>query len=439
MQIESLADFWAAVCEEIKNGITEIAYQAFLKDLHPLEMKGGTLTLGIYSIYKKGIIEGNYMDFLRGCVKKIMGIDMQIQIVIEDENGKEVVVPENQSFEESFTFDNFIVGQTNRFAHAAAMAVADNPASSYNPLVIHGPSGVGKTHLMLAIFNEVKKKHPAFKVEYLSGEEFTNQLIKALQENKLGLGTIEDFRNRYRNVDVLLLDDIHFIAGKESTQEEFFNTFNTLLQKNKQIVVTLDRPPKAVATLENRIRGRLESGLLADITPADFETRVGIIKNKAEIAGIELSDDIVFELAKKVVANTRQLDGVIKKLKFYILMENKTPSLLVLNNFIRDVISDTMPEPIKIEQIIEEVSRTYCVSENEILSARKTKELALARQIAMYIAKETTELSYKAIGEAFGRDHATVLHNVKKADEFLAERPHEKEIVEEIIRNLKSE
>lgn len=439
MEIESLNDVWKGICDECKKKITEIAFDVWLKDLKPMDIQNGVFSLSIYSSYKKQIVETNYTDLLETSIKNIMGIPMKIKIYLEGDISNTQNKSKISSFEESFTFDNFIVGQTNRFAHAAAMAVADFPATSYNPLVIYGPSGVGKTHLLLALKNELSKKHPDYKVEYLRGEEFTNKLIQALHEGKLGLGTIDDFRNRYRNVDVLLVDDIHFIAGKESTQEEFFNTFNTLLQNNKQIVVTLDRPPRAIATLENRIRSRFESGLLADITPADFETRVGIINKTCEEMNLVLSEEIVYEIAKKIIANTRQIKGVIIKLEVYIKLENKEPSLPVLRNFIRDVISDTQPEPIKIERIIEEVARTYRVSESDILSKRKTAQLTQARQIAMYIARETTELPYQAIGESFGKDHSTVLYNVRKVEEFLKDKPYEKEVVDEIIRNLKEE
>ncbi len=441
MQIESLNDIWSAVCEQCKNNITEIAFNVWIKDLHPVDINGDVFTLGIYSAYKKKIVENTYMDFLKSCVKKIMGVDFNIKIILEDENGKEVLPPVVSTYEDKFTFDNFIVGSSNRYAHAAAMAVASNPENTmhYNPLVIYGPSGVGKTHLMLAIRNEVLRKNPNYKVEYVRSEEFTNQLIKALQEGKIGLGTIDDFRNRYRGVDMLLIDDIQFIAGKESTQEEFFNTFNSLFEKNKHIVVTLDRPIKSILTLEERIKSRLQSGMSADITPADFETRVGIIIKKAEQLGITLSDEIVYEIAKKIISNTRQLEGVVNKLHAYIEIEHKTPTVSVLQTLIRDVINDTQPEPIKIEKIIEEVARSYCVSESDILSKRKTAQIALARQIAMYIARETTELSYQAIGESFGKDHSTALYNVKKVEDFIKDKPYEKEIIDDIIRNLKSE
>ncbi len=439
MQIESLSDVWFGVCAECKKEMSEIAFDVWLKDLKPIEMKNSVLTLSIYSSYKKQIVEANYIKLLKESLKTIMGFPMEIKIILENEVEAPKAENTSLSFDQTFTFDNFIVGESNRFAQAAAMAVADNPAKSYNPLVIYGPSGVGKTHLILALKNEILKKNPLTKVEYVRGEEFTTQLIHAIQEGKLGIGSIDDFRHRYRSVDVLLVDDIHFIAGKESTQEEFFNTFNTLYNNNKQIVVTLDRPPSFIPTLETRIRSRFEGGLLADITPADFETRVGIINKKCENLHITLSDEIVYEIAKKIVNNTRQLEGVVKKLQVYIHLEGREPTLPVLRNFIRDVITDTKPEPIKIEKIIEEVARTYRVSENEILSKRKTAQLAKARQIAMYIAKETTSLTFKAIGESFGKDHSTVLYNVRKVEELLAENPYEKAIIEEIIRNLKEE
>ncbi len=443
MEIESLVDIWQAVCEECRKEITEVTFNVWFKDLHPVKLEDGVFTLSIYSSYKKGIVENTYIDFLKKHLKTIMSVELEIKIVLEDENGQAVKKQENKnvSFEDSFTFDNFIVGQTNRFAHAAAMAVADNPAynDTYNPLVIYGPSGVGKTHLLYAIRNQIVKKHPDYIVECTRGEEFTNHLIRALHEGTLGTGTNDDFRNRYRGADVLLIDDIHFIANKEATQEEFYNTFDTLIKNNKQIVVTLDRPPKAIATLENRIRSRLEDGLLADITPPDFETRVGIINKKCEQKGISLPEEVVYEIAKKIISNTRQLEGIVKKLQAFIQLEQKVPTLSVVKNYIRDVINDTQPEPIKIEKIISEVARTYRVSESDILSNRRTAQHAQARQIAMYIARETTELPYQAIGEAFGKDHTTVLYNVRKVEEFLKDRPYEKEVVDEIIHNLKEE
>ncbi|MCQ2455623.1 MAG: chromosomal replication initiator protein DnaA [Clostridia bacterium] len=441
MADHSLDEIWNAVCDECKKTISEIAFSCFFKDLKPLYIDNGNFVLAHNNEYMCSVIENNYIGLLSSAIKTIMGIDLVPKIIFEEEEEKirnAELHSEGLTFEDFFSFDNFVVGSSNRFAQAAAFAVAENPGLiNYNPLIIYGPSGVGKTHLMLAIKNHIKKKFPKKTIEYTRGEDFTNQLIKALQEGKLGLGTIDDFRNKFRNVDILLIDDIHFIAGKEQTQEEFFNTFNTLYQKNKQIVVTLDRPLREIKTLDDRIRSRFASGLFADITPPDFETRVGIIKQKAEQSNIILDENIVFFIAEHIKVNTRQIEGVVKKLKAYINIQNKNPNISIVQGFIKDVINDSQPEPIKIEKIIAEVARTYNVSESDILSNRRTASLVLARQVAMYIARETTELSYKMIGESFGKDHSTVLYNVNKIEEFLKDKPYEKELVDDIIKNLK--
>ncbi len=442
MPINSIDDIWSAVCEECKKTISEVAFDCFLKNLKPLSLDAGVFILSINNEYMRGVVEQNYTELLKNALKAVMGIEIDVRIVFEDEEEKIIKaeqLSEGLTFEDFFTFSNFVVGSTNRFAHAASLAVANNSSIIYNPLVIYGPSGVGKTHLMLAIKNQIKKNFPYKKIVYTRGEDFTNELIKALQDGKLGLGTIEDFRNKYRGVDVLLIDDIHFIAGKESTQEEFFNTFNTLYQNNKQIVVTLDRPPREIKTLDDRIRSRFESGLFADISLPDFETRVGIIQKKSEQLHIEIDESLIFYIAEHIKSNTRQLEGVVKKIEAFISIQNKIPTLAVIQGFIRDIINDTRPEPVKIEKIIAEVAKTYNVSESDILSNRRTSALALARQVAMYIARETTNLSYKAIGESFGKDHTTVLYNVNRIDNFLKDKPYEKELVDDIIRNLTSE
>ncbi len=442
MPNSSLVDIWEAVCVECKKTISDVAFDCFFKELRPVCIENGTFVLGHSNEYMCTVIEQNYNELLSSAIKTIMGIPLVPKIIYKDEE-KEIKDIEEFSkgltFEKFFTFDNFIVGSSNRFAQAAAFAVAENPGLlKYNPLIIYGPSGTGKTHLLLAIKNHIQNLHSSMRIEYTRGEDFTNQLIQSLQEGKLGLGTIEDFRTKFRNADVLLVDDIHFIAGKASTQEEFFNTFNTLYQNNKQIVVTLDRPLKDIKTLDERIRSRFASGLFADIESPDFETRVGITKKKAEQYGFTLEENLVYYIADHIKVNIRQIEGVIKKLQAYINIQNKTPNVSIVQTFIKDVINDSQPEPIKIEKIISEVARTYNVSENDILSNRRTANLALARQVAMYIARETTELSYKSIGESFGKDHSTVLYNVNKIEEFLADKPYEKELVDGIIKNLKS-
>ena len=436
MAIQSIGDIWSAVCEECKKNISSITFDCFLKDLKPVSIDAGVFTISINNEYLKDLIEKNYSDLLKSSITVVMGIPMEPVIVLEDDEEKIRNAEEHcegLTFEDFFTFDNFIVGSTNRFAQAASFAVADNPNIIYNPLVIYGNSGVGKTHLILAIKNHIKKKYPSKKIAYVRSEDFTNQLIQAIA---LGAEAVDDFHAKYRGVDILLIDDIQFIAGKESTQEEFFNTFNTLHQNNKQIVVTMDRPPKEIKLLDDRIRSRFESGLFADITPPDFETRVGIINKKAEQVHINIDENLVYYIAEHIKDNTRQLEGVVKKLHAYISIQGKIPSLSVVQGFIRDVINDTRPEPIKTEKIISEVARTYNVTENDILSNRRTAPLALARQVAMYIARKTTDLSYKEIGEAFGKDHTTVLYNVKQIEKFLWDKPYEKELVDDIIKNL---
>lgn len=441
MVINSLNDIWLVACEECKKSVSQVAYDCFLKDLNPISLENGLITFSINNEFTCTIIEQNYTSTIKEAFKNVMGLELEVKVIFkEDEEKIKKVEIENEglSFEDFFTFDNYIVGPTNRFTQSASLKVCENPVNEFNPLVIYGPSGVGKTHLMLAIKNRMKKKFPHYNILFTRSEEFTNQLIKSLQESKLGMGSMEDFRNKYRNVDVLLLDDIHFIAGKESTQEEFFNTFNTLIQNGKQIVVTLDRLPKDVKTLEDRIRSRLEAGLLAHIPPPDFETRVGIIMQKAEEYKLEIPENLIYYIAENVKTNTRQLIGVIKKLNAIISIQNKTPSLALVQGVIKEVISETKPEPIKIETIIAEVAKTYNITEDEILSSRKSAPLVLARRVAMYIARKTTDLSFESIGDCFGRDHSTVLYNVNKIEEFLTDKPYQRELVDDIIKNLKS-
>ena len=439
MAIDSLNDIWSMVYEECKTIISESAVECFLSKLKPVSLEQKEFVLSVNNEYMRILIEQNYIDIIKKAAYSVLGLELNISVICEDDEEKILRAEkysEGLSFEDFFTFENFIVGATNQFAHAASFAVADNPHLIYNPLVIFGPSGVGKTHLLLAIKNHLKKKYPGRKIEYTRGEDFTNQLIQSLQEGKLGLGTLDDFRNRFRNADVLLVDDIHFIAGKEATQEEFYNTFDALQQKNKQIVVTLDRPPKEIKTLNDRIRSRFEAGLFADIVSPDFETRVGIIKKKAQQMGFEIEENIAFYIAEHITVNTRQLEGVVKKLYAFVSIGNKKPTISTVQGFIRDVINDTKPEPIKVETIIAEVSKTYNVSESDILSNKRAASLVLARRVAMYIARQTSELSYDEIGECFGKDHTTVLYNVKKIEEFLKDKPYEKELIDDIIKNL---
>lgn len=435
MGFDSINGLWESICEEFKRqpNFSSVGFNVWIRDIKPLAMQAGTLVLGVKNEYIKNTINSYYKKVLEDCCLTVSGLSLTIEILVT--NGEPVPDPQVKQTATTgaagYSFDNFVVGPSNRFAHAAALAVAENPDGSWNPLYLWGNSGLGKTHLVMAIKKHIEQKYPEKKVEYLRGEEFANYLIEAIRA-----GTTKIFHDRYRSVDVLLLDDIHFIAGRESTQEEFFNTFNVLYQANKQMVITSDRPPKEIHPLDERIRSRFESGLITDVNPPDFETRVGIIRNKAQQLDIDLSEEITFYIAEQIKTNIRQLEGVVKKLHAYILLQNHNPGFSVVQSIIKDIVSDNQPEPITIDRIIEEVERTYSVSKEDILSKRKTAEIALARQVSIYITKQLTQLSFVAIGNFFGKDHTTIMYTINKIDEIIKRDPSQKKLVDNIIKNL---
>ena len=344
---------------------------------------------------------------------------------------KEEEIPESENYE--FTFDTFIVGPSNKFAHAASMAVASKPASLYNPLFIYGNSGLGKTHLLYAIRNEIGRTNPKMDIIYIKGDEFTNELIEAIRH-----GTTGEFHQRYRRADVLLVDDIQFIAGKDSTQEEFFHTFNTLYEAKKQIVLTSDRPPKDIQTLEERLLTRFEWGLTADIQPPDFETRIAIIKRKAELLKIDLPDSIVEYIANRLKNNIRQLEGAVKKIKAYHLLNGQPYTIQTAQAAISDIINNDQPTPVTVEKIIDEVARTFGTTSNDIRSSRRSANISSARQVAMYVVREITDMSMEAIGQEFGgRDHSTVVYAIQQIDEKSARDPKMKATVNDIVKNIR--
>ena len=435
MAINSINELWEKICYDCRENesISEVGLDAWIVDLIPVSTDNGILTLLAKNEYKKKTVDGYYKRILEKTCEKVSGLPMTIEIIVraeEEENLKEKV----DSFDDGYTFDNFVVGPSNDMAHAAAVAVSKKPfMNSYNPLVIYGNSGVGKTHLMKAIQNSVAKKFPDKKILFIRGEQFANELFIAFRDQ-----TTDLFHERFRTVDVLLIDDIHFIAGKDRVQEEFFNTFNALFPE-KQIVVTSDRPPKEIKTLEERIRGRFESGMMVDIQPPDFETRVSILKNKAIQLNLELNDDIFYYVAEQIKSNIRQLEGIIKKLHNYVKVHPETLTLPMVQRYIRDVVSETLPDPVTVEKIVDEVSRTYNVTSDDIYSRRKKADVAHARQISMYIiSKVLKEMSTTEIGSKFNRDHSTVIYTVDKIEQELKLNDAERRIVEDIIKNVNS-
>jgi chromosomal replication initiator protein len=443
--MESFTEVWNLVSDYCKSKITDIAYSTWIKRIKPitLNFEQGVAVIKVPNELHRQTIKHYYMDMLDEAFIQIFGQKIEIQICIPDEDvipTNTVKTSENKNDDTpainddyEYTFDTFIVGSSNKFAHAASVAVANKPATLYNPLFIYGNSGLGKTHLLYAICNQIGKTNPEMNIVYIKGDDFTNELIEAIRR-----GTTSEFHNRYRKADVFLVDDIQFIAGKDSTQEEFFHTFNTLYEAKKQIVLTSDRPPKDIATLEERLLTRFEWGLTADIQPPDFETRIAIIKRKAELLKIELPDNVAEYIANRLKNNIRQLEGAVKKMKAYYLLNGESPSITTAQAAISDIINNDQPTPYTVEKIIDEVARTFGTTSEDIRSAKRSANISSARQVSMYVVREITQMPMTAIGEEFGgRDHSTVVYGIQQVEKGLKKDPKTKATVEDIIKNIR--
>lgn len=444
--MDSFEELFSMVKEYCKTQMTEVAYKIWIKDIAPVSFDNDSVVLGVSSDFKKNIVTEKYKALLSKGFEQTLGFPVEVNIeVIDDDSQKQPEpVPEVQgvknvsplldSGDYDYTFDTFIVGSSNKFAHAAALAVATHDTRNYNPLFIHGDSGLGKTHLLFAIMNEVKNRKPDSFVVYVKGEQFTNELIAAIKNQ-----TTPEFREKYRKADYLLVDDIQFIAGRDSTQEEFFHTFNTLYESGKQIVLTSDRPPKEIKTLEDRLRTRFEMGLMADIQPADFETRIAIIQRKAELLHMDMPLDVEEYIANNLKSNIRQLEGAVKNIKANSLIyENKPVTILMAQNAIRDILNDSQPVPVTIGKIITEVARTFNVSEQDIKSNKRAANISRARQVAMYVIKDITQMSMAAIGDEFGgRDHSTVVYAISQTEKAMKTDSRLRETIEDITKNVK--
>ena len=436
--MDSFNEAWDLVREYCKNNVTDAAYKSWLINIEPvkLDITEGKAIIMVPTDFQRGIVTNVYNKLLKEAMINVIGADLELVVIVPDEiTTKEQEITEQPIDEDyEFTFDTFIVGSANKFAHAASLAVATNPGRAYNPLFIYGSSGLGKTHLLYAIRNEIHKNHPEKDIVYVKGEDFTNELISALMTKS----NIE-FRQKYRKSDVLLVDDIQFIGGKESTQEEFFHTFNTLYEAKSQIVLTSDRPPKEIQTLEDRLRSRFESGLIADIQPPDFETRIAIIRRKAELLQIELPDDVTEYIATRLKSNIRQLEGVVKKLKAKNQLYGDKITINVAQKTISEIINNDQPPPLTVEMIIDEVARHFGLTGDDIRSSKRNSNISNARQIAVYAVREITNLSMNNIGEEFGgRDHSTIVYALKQIEKNMDRDPKLKSTVEEIIKNIRN-
>ena len=438
----SLDNIWDSVLSIIKVELTEVSYNTWLKTVIPISLSNKTIVLAAPNDFTKGILEGRYLNLIKNAIKEVVQDDYRIEFIIP---GEEKVQVESKVLERDnvdinrtqlnpkYTFNTFVIGNSNRFAHAASLAVAEAPAQAYNPLFIYGGVGLGKTHLMHAIGNYILSQKPDTKVVYVSSEKFTNELINSIREYKN-----EEFRNKYRNIDVLLVDDIQFIAGKEGTQEEFFHTFNALHDSNKQIIISSDRPPKEIPTLEDRLRSRFEWGLIADIQAPDLETRIAILRKKANIENIEVPDEIMEYIASKIHSNIRELEGALIRVVAYSSLTNKDITVELAEEALKDIISNNKPKEITVDRIKEEVSQNFSIKMEDFISKKRTRAIAFPRQIAMYLTRELTDLSLPKIGDEFGgRDHTTVIHACDKINKDLQINKDLNDKIDYIIDRLK--
>ena len=440
MHREELDEFLEKTKELLKGEVTKISYETWIKDLELQSMENNTIVLIAHTQFQKDSIMSRYYDLFKNTFKYLTNKEWEITVVLnEDGEGGEQsssAQPEhytqnlNSNLNPKYTFESFVVGNNNRFAHAAALAVAEAPATSYNPLFLYGGVGLGKTHLMHAIANEILVHNKNTSILYVTSEKFTNQLINAIKDNKN-----EQFRNKYRNIDVLLIDDIQFIAGKERIQEEFFHTFNALHESGKQIVISSDRPPKDINFLEDRLKSRFEWGLIADISNPDYETRLAILRKKAQLDNIIIDDDILSNIANKIDSNIRELEGTLNKLIAKASSINSPITMEMAEKAINDVVTQ-QEKILSIELIQETISKYFNISVNDLKGIKRSVDVTFPRQIAMYLCRNVAGQPLTVIGSKFGkRDHTTVLHACNKIESEVKENPSTKRIVDS-VKNL---
>ncbi len=438
--MESLKEMWALVCEHLKASCGEVIYDIWFKPIEIISFDGAKAVLSASEFMRK-IIEQKFGNELKNAFNAVMGFDVEVELVDPSAAAPapapaadRSAVASSLSIEKN-TFETFVVGSSNRFAHAAAQAVAATPGAAYNPLFIYGNSGLGKTHLLCAISNEVKAKNPDADIIFTRGEDFVNLIVDGIKKK-----TMNEIHDKYRNCDVLLVDDIQFIAGKESTQEEFFHTFNALTQDGKQIVLTSDRTPKEIELLEERLRNRFEWGLIADIQPPDIETRMAIIQRKADTLGLELPADVIQYVAEKIKTNIRQLEGVVKKINALVNIEGSAINIAMAQVAIKDIMNDSRPVSSVVNAIISETARTFGVPQSDIISTKRDSKTAKARQIAIYIAREITDLTQEEISMYFGnRDRTTILHSIKTVSDTSERDSALKKTIDKIIKNVQEQ
>ena len=436
--MNSVADVWTNVLQQLKKDLSETTITTWFDELTAVDIRENTFYLHCPNDFKKRYIESLFIKNIKAALQDLFSMEFEVKILdeaglLEFQGGAPKKNSDRFTYED-FTFETFVVGPSNKLAYAASMAVAEHPAQNYNPLLIYGDSGLGKTHLLYAIANVIRQNDPAAKIVYIKGDDFINEFIELIRA-----GRGNEFRAKYREADLLLVDDIQFVAGKEQVQNEFFHTFNTLYESGRQIVLTSDRPPSEMTLLDDRLRTRFEWGLLVDVAPPDFETRLAIVKNKAAILGMELPDKIAAYIAENVTANVRQLEGTINKIMAYKdLLGNDTDEETV-TRAIQDMLrrnNEYIPSP---EAILEYISKFYSLDEAVIRGQQRIRDAVQARQIAMYLIRSMTNLSLDDIGKQFdNRDHSTVLYSIQQVEKKMKKDAAFAETVKEIKTNINS-
>ncbi len=428
------ADIWTKVLSLMEGDMTSTTINTWFDDASAVSLDENRFVLHTPSNFKRDIILSRYLPAIQKALRELFSADFEVVVLGEGEleqhskSAGDAFMPGT----EEYTFERFVVGASNKFAHAAALSVADRPGQSYNPLFIYGESGLGKTHLLYAIAHKLHAAHPEFRILYIKGDAFTNELIQAIRE-----GRNQEFREKYRFADVFLMDDVQFIAGKESSQEEMFHTFNSLYEAGRQIVFTADRPPKEMLRLDDRLRTRFEWGLPVDIQPPDYETRVAIIKNKAIRRGMNLPDPVLQYIAENITSNVRQIEGTVNKILAFQELMGESVDVDTVTRAVRDMFKDKADFLPSSDVIIDEVSKFYSIDADAIRGQGRTKDTALARQIAMYQIRRMTNLSLKEIGREFGdRDHSTVMHSIERVEKLMKQSPEVAEVIKDINANI---
>ncbi len=428
-------EIWQETLPIIKGELTEVSFNTWLKSITPVSLIDDTFVFYVPEDFTKGIVETRYSLLIKNSLKEVTNKDYKIKFTINKYEGSDKENNNegngNYSLNPRYTFNTFVIGNSNRLAHAGSVAVAESPAKAYNPLFVYGGVGLGKTHLMHAIGHYILSQSREQKVVYVTSETFTNELINSIRDDK----NIE-FRSKYRSVDVLLIDDIQFIAGKERTQEEFFHTFNTLYEANKQIVISSDRPPKDILTLEDRLRSRFEWGLIADIQAPDLETRIAILRKKAKLENLIMPDDVLSYIANNIQSNIRELEGALIRIIAFSNLYNREINVEMAMEALKDILSNRKPKQITADLIKEHIGEYFNIKIEDFTAKKRTKAIVYPRQIAMYLCREMTDLSLPQIGDEFSRDHTTIMHAHEKITNEIDKDPQTKLLIDELKNKI---